>query len=92
MEATHLLRSKGLFLTLQEPQQRHIHILKKPYSTTVSVLTRSADKIIIQRDAKIREENTSSVYNDNWFDRIAIHHLSQSVQAATGLSHHSCCL
>ncbi|TXG63735.1 hypothetical protein EZV62_010729 [Acer yangbiense] len=27
----------------------------------------------------------STVYNDNWFDRIAINHLSQSVQAATGL-------
>ncbi|KAK1271023.1 hypothetical protein QJS04_geneDACA007471 [Acorus gramineus] len=26
-----------------------------------------------------------TVYDDNWFDRLAIHHLSQSVQAATGI-------
>ena len=29
-------------------------------------------------------EIKKTVYNDNWFDRLAIHHLSQSVQVTTG--------
>ncbi|XP_077243033.1 beta-carotene isomerase D27-like protein [Tasmannia lanceolata] len=32
-----------------------------------------------------RLTETSTVYNDNWFDLMAIRHLSQSVQAATGI-------
>lgn len=90
METTSFLQSKSLFSSLKQTQlQRHKHI-RRPSSTIVSVLTRPADHIIIieteSTDSKGKAENTSTIYNDNWFDRIAINHLSQSVQAATGLS------
>ena len=33
---------------------------------------------------KTTAEIKKTAYNDNWFDRLAIDHLSQSVQATTG--------
>lgn len=47
---------------------------KAQHSTcVVAVLARPADNIA-----------GSVTYKDNWFDKIAINHLSKSVQAATG--------
>ncbi|KAJ6802074.1 beta-carotene isomerase D27, chloroplastic [Iris pallida] len=31
------------------------------------------------------KEKKMTLYNDNWFDRLAIHHLSQSIQLTTGI-------
>ncbi|KAL0389448.1 UNVERIFIED_CONTAM: Beta-carotene isomerase D27, chloroplastic [Sesamum calycinum] len=36
-------------------------------------------------DTSSSVHESKSVYNDNWFDRLAINHLSNSLQAATGL-------
>jgi hypothetical protein len=47
---------------------------------TLAVLT-SPTETITQEATKT---TTSVIYNDNWFDKIAINHLSQSVQAASG--------
>ncbi|KAL5860156.1 hypothetical protein ACOSQ3_001450 [Xanthoceras sorbifolium] len=48
----------------------HLSNVKKQADSSTSTATLSIER---------------TVYNDNWFDRIAINHLSQSVQAATGL-------
>lgn len=44
------------------------------------VLTRPAEGELIEETRK-----TNTVYTDNWFDKIAIDHLSQAVQATSGL-------
>lgn len=36
-------------------------------------------------DYNLPGSTTKTVYNDSWFDRLAINHLSQCVQTATGL-------
>jgi beta-carotene isomerase len=64
-------------------------------SSVVAVLTRPADNIgraaeeisVKPADsiAGITKNTTTTVYNDNWFDRMATDHLSKNVQAATGL-------
>lgn len=91
MEATHFLRSRSLFYTLPH---RSNTPNKLKQSSVVAVLTRPADNIgraaeeisVKPADsiAGIAKKTTTTVYNDNWFDRIAINHLSKSVQAATG--------
>ncbi|XP_041009002.1 beta-carotene isomerase D27, chloroplastic-like [Juglans microcarpa x Juglans regia] len=50
----------------------------------VAVLT-TRPKESIAEDLSGKSTSSSSVYNDNWFDLVAINHLSQSVQAATGI-------
>lgn len=52
---------------------------KRMWSPVVAVLTTPME--IITEEAR----KTTSGYNDNWFEQIAINHLSRSVQAATGL-------
>ncbi|OAY49784.1 beta-carotene isomerase D27, chloroplastic [Manihot esculenta] len=58
----------------------------------LAVLTRPPEKITGVKEKnsskpadKVRELTRKTVYNDNWFDKLAINHLSKSVQAATGL-------
>lgn len=55
----------------------HYNLIKHPPSI-VSVLRKPSNH-------DITEETAKSVYKDNWFDLIAINHLSKTVQAATGL-------
>nr|POE97518.1 beta-carotene isomerase d27, chloroplastic [Quercus suber] len=74
MDAKFLSHSRSPFSTLSH--RRHTC---KPVCTPIhAVLTRPSQNIT-------QEARKTSVYNDKWFDLIAINHLSQSVQAATGL-------
>ncbi|MED6173745.1 Beta-carotene isomerase d27, chloroplastic, partial [Stylosanthes scabra] len=63
-------------LTLTSPYQWMMrfnkHKSKAPF--VVGVLTRPAENI----------SQETNVYKDNWFDHLAINHLSKSVQASTG--------
>ncbi|CAK9323494.1 unnamed protein product [Citrullus colocynthis] len=45
----------------------------------VAVLKRQAESGVVEETRK-----TNTVYSDNWFDKIAIDHLSQAVQATSG--------
>ncbi|WJX78932.1 Beta-carotene isomerase d27 [Trifolium repens] len=49
----------------------------------VSVLKKPSNYNITE---EITTNSTTNVYKDNWFDLIAINHLSKTIQAATGLS------
>ncbi|PON94996.1 Beta-carotene isomerase D27-like [Trema orientale] len=88
MEATHLLSSRKLCSPAScWPIHRLVKPRTKRSSIAVAVLTPPADNISMVTDgSSLRPREVSPApYNDTWFDRIAIQHLSQSVQAATGL-------
>ncbi|XP_024018803.1 beta-carotene isomerase D27, chloroplastic [Morus notabilis] len=84
MEATRLSQTKSLCSTSLPHRRLIVPRPKRP--SFVAVLTQPADSIGI-RPLAIPTVVTEKAgpYNDSWFDRIATHHLSQSVQAATGL-------
>lgn len=70
--------------TVLAPRRHRVRIT----SCVVAVLarpaeTRNAKPKQLERKAEVVQK---TVYNDSWFDQIAINHLSQSVQDATGLS------
>ncbi|KAJ9188067.1 hypothetical protein P3X46_003462 [Hevea brasiliensis] len=72
------------------PLPRHLPNLH--HSPVYAVLTRPLENITGVKEKKtskpadnIMELTRKTVYNDNWFDQLAINHLSRSVQAATGL-------
>ncbi|XWS46898.1 hypothetical protein CRYUN_Cryun14cG0107500 [Craigia yunnanensis] len=88
MEAKLLPQSRSHMATAL----RRIH--KRGCSPILAVLARSAEniagiteKLIIKpAESKTFEvAEKTSVHYDNWFDLMAINHLSQSLQAATGL-------
>ncbi|XVE73036.1 hypothetical protein DITRI_Ditri11bG0085800 [Diplodiscus trichospermus] len=89
MEAKMLAQSRSL--SPIAPASRRIH--KEGCSSIVAVLARPAENIagitekLIIRPAESKTEVApkTSVPNDKWFDLIAINHLSQSLQSATGL-------
>lgn len=96
MEASHFLQSGRSFAaTLAHSRHAHEHN-KLRHCSIAAVLTRPAENIniatgksrtiIIPADVVTGAEEKSRVYNDNWFDRMAINHLSQNVQAATGFT------
>lgn len=51
---------------------------------SLSILSATTDNSVDISITSTREPKTS-VYNDNWFDRLAIRHLSQSLQSSTGI-------
>lgn len=53
-------------------------LIKPKQNFVVGVLARPSDNI---GEETLKKTN---VYKDNWFDKLAINHLSKSVQAATG--------
>jgi len=53
-------------------------------SSIVSVLRKPSNHDIITEETSKNTTRTINVYKDNWFDLIAINHLSKTVQAATG--------
>ncbi|WJX84299.1 Beta-carotene isomerase d27, chloroplastic [Trifolium repens] len=55
---------------------------RPPY--IISVLKKPLNHDITEETTK--NSTTTNVYKDNWFDLIAINHLSKTIQAATGLS------
>lgn len=74
--------------TVLVPRRHRVRIIKPETSCVVAVLarpaeTRNAKPKQLERKAEVVQK---TVYNDGWFDQIAINHLSQSVQDATGLS------
>ncbi|KAA8543303.1 hypothetical protein F0562_021202 [Nyssa sinensis] len=69
------LQSKSPFSTWSS--RRRVH--KPPHSfPTLAVLTNPMDNAE-------RVTSSKSIYKDNWFERVAINHLNQSLQATTGL-------
>ncbi|GAY55764.1 hypothetical protein CUMW_166650 [Citrus unshiu] len=69
--------------TVLAPRRHRVRIT----SCVVAVLarpaeTRNAKPKQLERKAEVVQK---TVYNDSWFDQIAINHLSQSVQDATGI-------
>ena len=76
MEAKFFAYNKNPTLT-----SAHWKVIKrKPEPpSVVAVLTRPSDDIAAREATK-----TNPVYKDKWFDRLAINHLSKSVQAAIG--------
>jgi hypothetical protein len=69
----------------------HYNLIKhKPQHPTsiVAVLRKPSNHDITEETAK---STTTNVYKDNWFDLIAINHLSKTVQAATGSYIPFCC-
>ncbi|KAK2987117.1 hypothetical protein RJ640_019677 [Escallonia rubra] len=80
MEAKLFLQNKSPF-SPQASLPRYMH-KPKHYPLVLAVLTRPTDNVERSLTATTP---TKTVYSDNWFDRLAIHHLSQSVQDAIGL-------
>lgn len=68
-----IAHSNSLTLTSSHWKLRH----KPERAFVVGVLTRPAENIA-------EETRNTNVYKDNWFDHLAINHLSKSVQASTG--------
>ncbi|KAM1357031.1 hypothetical protein ACFX13_031800 [Malus domestica] len=85
MEASHFLQS---FVTTTMARPRHVHERNKlRRCSIVAVLTTPAENMNIATDTRPAGAAVEDkrVYKDNWFDRMAINHLSQNVQAATRL-------
>lgn len=80
MDAKVAIQHACSFITLQNHNPR-THKRRPKHSPFVLA-------VISKAPAKVTEPSTSSVsnnvYNDNWFDRIAIDHLSQSLQKSAG--------
>ncbi|GMH02385.1 hypothetical protein Nepgr_004224 [Nepenthes gracilis] len=53
---------------------------QKTSSSSSDFMTRSSDSHKVHKLS-----NNQTVYNDNWFDRLAISHLSHAIQAKTGI-------
>jgi len=68
-----LNKSSALCSTHWNPIKR-----KPQHPCVVAMLRRASDSIITEETRK------TNAYNDNLFDRLAINHLSKSVQEATG--------
>ncbi|KAM1001389.1 hypothetical protein ACFX15_007581 [Malus domestica] len=86
MEASHFLQSRS-FVTTTLAQPRYVHEHKLRRCSIVALLTTPVENMNIATDTRPADAAVEGkrVYKDNWFDRMAINHLSQNVQAATGL-------
>ncbi|CAL5436856.1 unnamed protein product [Camellia sinensis] len=95
MEATLVLQNSGPFASRGRRKQ-HIHgrlakhsrpcsilsVLTKP---TITTTPQSDDLNQVSSSNSTAAATTTTVYRDSWFDRIAINHLSRSVQSTTGI-------
>ncbi|XP_038717784.1 beta-carotene isomerase D27, chloroplastic [Tripterygium wilfordii] len=86
MEAKLFTQSRISFTT----GNRRRCIRRDEYSPVLAVLTRPSENTSqITDKSSVKQANDSagktSVYNDNWFDKMAINHLSKSIQAVTGI-------
>ncbi|KDP21385.1 hypothetical protein JCGZ_21856 [Jatropha curcas] len=88
MEASFLSQNKSP--TPHLPLTRH-HLKQNPFPILAVLDSPPAnfrglkEKKGSQPACNLMELPQKAVYNDNWFDQLAINHLSRSVQAATGL-------
>ncbi|KAJ9172023.1 hypothetical protein P3X46_015313 [Hevea brasiliensis] len=87
MEAKFLSSNRSNISSVPLPR----HLPKLHHLPVLAVLTRRPENITGVREKlsskpvdNIAELTRKTVYNDNWFDQLAINHLSRSVQAATG--------
>ncbi|XP_048232347.1 beta-carotene isomerase D27, chloroplastic isoform X2 [Ricinus communis] len=76
-----------------QPLPRQTNRLNK--SRIFAVLTKPTENISGVKEKKSSDNlpgltSKISIYKDSWFDQLAINHLSQSVQAATGLKNDKC--
>ncbi|RWV85314.1 hypothetical protein GW17_00052905, partial [Ensete ventricosum] len=70
-------RPQGMELGQQMPPSRNLRC-------SVVVMRVTTDEMVVARD--------KTVYKDNWFDRLAIHHLSSAIEATTGYYYSWCFL
>lgn len=87
MEAKFLPQTRSSIPSL--PLPRHMH--KFNHSPILAVLVRTpdsiseiADKNTVKQGGNLTGLTRKTVPNDNWFEQLAISHLSNCVQAATG--------
>ncbi|KAM7521646.1 hypothetical protein LguiA_011548 [Lonicera macranthoides] len=79
MEANVVLQNKSLFLT-HTKYRRDIIKQKPKYSPCIIAVLTTPTK-----DNNSISTSSKTVYKDGWFNRLAINHLSRSVQAAIGM-------
>ncbi|XP_059625936.1 beta-carotene isomerase D27, chloroplastic [Cornus florida] len=88
MEAKLIVENKTLIFSTGYGRRRDMQ-KQKHSPSIVAVATRPATTITENVDDRRRvtssKNSTTTVYNDNWFDRLATRHLSRSVQDTTGL-------
>ncbi|KAK6940758.1 Beta-carotene isomerase D27-like, C-terminal, partial [Dillenia turbinata] len=84
MDARPLLKGGNPILGFNPLPNRRL-VVQKPYknksSVVLGILARPADDV---RAPSKQEAAALTVYKDNWFERLAIHHLSRSVQSTIG--------
>ncbi|CAL9063831.1 unnamed protein product, partial [Musa banksii] len=68
-------RPQGMELGQQRPPSRNLR-------RSVVVMRVTTDERVVAAAAP----RDKTVYKDNWFDRLAIHHLSSAIEATTGIS------
>lgn len=67
-------RPQGMELGQQRPPSRNLR-------RSVVVMRVTTDERVV-----VAAPRDKTVYKDNWFDRLAIHHLSSAIEATTGYS------
>ncbi|XP_020242076.1 beta-carotene isomerase D27, chloroplastic [Asparagus officinalis] len=85
MESSLLLHHGGLnpLSAARKHTQNFVAGLQRPTRSPKVIYPYRVSAVTTKPVSPTEEKKT--VYSDNWFDRLAIRHLSQSVQAATGL-------
>ncbi|KAJ4727393.1 beta-carotene isomerase D27, chloroplastic-like [Melia azedarach] len=90
MEAKLLPQNSGGITALLARRRRPVH--KPGCFRVAAVLTRPTENVVTDKRNTVKEVETiagvaqiKTIYNDSWVDRMAINHLSQSVQATTGI-------
>ncbi|XP_073288013.1 beta-carotene isomerase D27, chloroplastic [Primulina huaijiensis] len=69
--------------SLLRPPRINRRIAMHSHVRSLSILSEITDNSVDSSISSTREPKT--VYNDNWFDRLAIRHLSHSLQSSTGM-------
>ncbi|THU63571.1 hypothetical protein C4D60_Mb01t17230 [Musa balbisiana] len=67
-------RPQGMELGQQRPPSRNLR-------RSVVVMRVTTDERVV-----VAAPRDKTVYKDNWFDRLAIHHLSSAIEATTGMT------
>ena len=89
MEAKFLFHGKNYVPSLSHKKHTQKRLSRTPILAVLTTQPSNVSGLSERLSPKPADYNltgltTKTVYNDSWFDRLAINHLSQSVQAATG--------